>query len=366
MSIPYEQLFFLFAKALIVTMFVVLCLKSASFQLGLVDYPGGRKKHKKVVPLIGGLAIFIAVSVLLLPFILHNNVYVTFWLMCFALVIISTVDDLYGLNASHRLIMQFLLTCMVVVFGNTVVLHLGNLLGFGDISLGSMSLLFTGFAMVGIANSVNMMDGVDGLTGCVSLVEFGCLLFLTTHCGARIETVIIVIMMGAILAFLCFNFPIKCLEKRKIFLGDAGSLLIGFMLAWLCVRITQDPVVGHYPPVLMLWIVALPLMDAIHLMINRTIRGVSPFRGDRRHIHHLLLQLNYSPRDTVLMLTALAIVIAVSGICLYRIGTPEWLLFVGMFLLFCAYSMLSYTLKKRVSRRQYKYSIPFFRTEMQN
>lgn len=355
-EISFGYLIPLFTWALIVTLFVLFCFYSLSFKWGLVDYPGGRKKHKNAVPLIGGISIFIAVSALLINLVPYNQAYFVFWLSCIALVLLSVTDDLYGLRAMHRLIPQFILACLIIVFGETSIANLGNLFGWGDVLLGHASLFFTAISLVGITNAVNMMDGVDGLTGCVSLVEFGCLLFLAIYCGLQTEAVVIAVIMGAILAFLAFNFPTKLSEKHKVFLGDAGSTLMGLTLAWLCTRMSQGNI-HHYPPVLMLWIMALPLMDTLHLMINRKFRGVSPFKADRRHIHHILLQLDYSPRQVVLILMSLSLLIGVGGIGLWMSGVPEWLLFAGMIILFCIYSVLAYIFKKRVSRRKYKFSI---------
>ena len=358
-SIAFGQMIPLFTWSLVATLLVLICLYSLSFKLGLVDHPGGRKKHKNAVPLIGGISIFIGASVLLINRIPFNQAYIVFWLSCLVLLLLSIADDLYGLRPGHRLITQFLLACIIMVFGETSISNLGNLLGWGDILLGQTSLLFTGVSLVGITNAVNMMDGVDGLTGCVSLVELGCLLFLSIHSGAQTETLVIAIIMGAISAFLMFNFPSKLSEKYKVFLGDAGSTLMGLTLAWFCVRMSQSNS-HYYPPVLMLWIMALPLMDTLHLMINRKLRGVSPFKADRRHIHHILLQLDYSPREVVLILMSLALIVGVGGICLWMSGVPEWLMFTGIICVFCVYLVLAYLFKKRVSRRKYKFSIfPF-------
>lgn len=356
-SISLGHLSLWFIGSSVMTLLLLIMLYPVSFKLGLVDYPGGRKKHNNAVPLIGGIAVFIGASVLLFQSIPYSQVYLIFWSVCFVLVLLSVMDDLYGLKPSHRLILQFILVCIIVVFGATNISNLGDLLGFGDITLGQLSLFFTVFSLVGIMNAVNMMDGVDGLTGCVSLVEFGCLLFLSITSGATTEALIIVIIMGTIAAFLLFNFPSKFSETRKVFLGDAGSMLMGLTLAWLCVRITLSSHSQPYPPVLMLWIMALPLMDTLHLMINRKLRGVSPFMADRRHIHHILIQLQYSARETVLILTALALIIGATGILLCINGASEWFLFAWIIILFCIYSALAYSLKKRVSRRKYKLSV---------
>jgi UDP-GlcNAc:undecaprenyl-phosphate GlcNAc-1-phosphate transferase len=362
-SIMFVHLIPLIAGTFIVTLLVMILFCPASIKLGLVDHPGGRKKHKNVVPLIGGISIFIGASLFLVKLIPYNQSYFVFWLCCLILVLLSIADDLYGLRPISRLLTQFIIACIIVVFGGTGITNLGNLLGWGDILLGQAALLFTGFSLVGIMNAVNMMDGLDGLTGCVTLVELGCLLFLSIHCGAQTEAMIIAIVAGAIFAFLIFNFPAKFSEKRKVFLGDSGSTLMGLTLAWLCIRMSQDET-AHYPAVLMLWIMALPIMDTLHLMINRKLRGVSAFKADRRHIHHILLQLDYSPKQVVLILMTVSLVMGIGGVSLWMNGVPEKMLFVGIIALFSIYSSLAYLFKKRVSRRKYKFSvIPSWRAQ---
>ena len=149
-----------------------------------------------------------------------------------------------------------------------------------------------------------------------------------------------------------FNFPSKFVLTRKVFLGDSGSMLLGLTLAWLCVRLTQVP--NGYPPVLMLWIMALPLMDTIYLIINRKARGVSAFKADRRHMHHVLLQLNYTPRQTTLILMSMSFFIGSTGVILHMYGLNDWMLFYGFILLSLVYATLSYGLKKRVVARKNK------------
>jgi UDP-GlcNAc:undecaprenyl-phosphate/decaprenyl-phosphate GlcNAc-1-phosphate transferase len=355
-SIPFVHLSPLFIWALIITLLILIFLYPLSINYGFVDHPFGRKKHKNAVPLIGGISIFIGASAILIKAIPYNQTYMIFWLCCFVLVLLSVADDIFRLKPKHRLVMQFILACLIIVFGETSISNLGNLLGWGDVLLGQASLWFTAISMVGITNAVNMMDGLDGLTGCVSLVELSCLLFLSIHYGVQTEAMVIAIVMGAVVAFLIFNFPTKFSEKRKVFLGDAGSTLMGLTLSWLCVRLSQDSS-NHYPPVLMLWIMALPVMDTLHLIINRKIRGVSPFKADRRHIHHILLQLDYSPRQVVLILMSLSFMVGAGGIYLWMSGAPEWLLFAGMVILFSVYSAMAYLFKKRVSLRKYKFLI---------
>lgn len=347
-----EQLL-LFSLSLSITVVLLFLFYSISFRMGLVDVPGGRKKHKEVVPLIGGLSIFIGSSSLLTYVLFWQMDYVVFLLACLALVSVCLIDDKYTLPANHRFLAQFLSIGVMIVFGKTMVTDLGDLVGLGPIMLGWLSIPFTLFALIGTINAVNMMDGVDGLTGCVSFVELGLMLYLASSIGAYVEATMIVVFMGAILAFLFFNFPHKFAETRKIFLGDVGSMFIGLLLAWLTVRLTQG--VHHYPPVLMLWILALPLMDTMHLIINRKARGVPVFKADRRHIHHMLLQLMYSPRQTTLILSLFSASIGVLGVLFVNHGVHDYMLFLGIIMIFCMYSCVGLLLKKRVGARRYKF-----------
>lgn len=236
------------------------------------------------------------------------------------------------------------------MFGKTALFNLGNLLGVGALNLQKFSIPFTCFAVIGIINAVNMMDGVDGLTGGVSLIECFILLVLSNHIGLTGSCMILTSVLGGIVAFLFFNFPSRLSSKYKIFLGDAGSMFIGLTLAWACVRITQCD--NGYPPALMLWVMALPLMDAIYLIINRKMRGFSPFRADRRHMHHILLNLGYSPKQTTLIMMAFSLLMNLLGVFLYLRATPDWLLFYGFIAVFLLYASVSYMLKKRIVARK--------------
>ncbi|MCR9191750.1 MAG: undecaprenyl/decaprenyl-phosphate alpha-N-acetylglucosaminyl 1-phosphate transferase [Gammaproteobacteria bacterium] len=315
-------------------------------KIGLVDNPGGRKKHQAPVPLVGGFAIFLSLTITLGVLEPINTCFI-FWVMCCALVLISGVDDKVALRASHRFILHFLIVCTGSLFGGSYITQVGDLVGSGVLVLGMGSVVFTGVSVVGVINAVNMMDGIDGLTACVTLVEVGLLFILSLFGHYQVETMVIGAFIGALLAFLVFNFPSQLFEKYRVFLGDTGSMLIGLMLAWLCIRLTQTGEY-RYPPALMLWILALPLMDTLYLMVDRKLRGVSLFRPDRHHIHHLFLRLNFTPRQTVSILSLISLSIGLVGIALYRLKVPELYLFLGALIVFGSYSMGVYTLKRRL------------------
>lgn len=349
----YVSLLIFFLGAGLLTYISIAFFYPRSFKLGLVDSPGGRKKHEDTVPLIGGISIFIGVSVINFFFMPYSFTYFVFWLVTFFLFLLAMLDDLRGIEPSYRLFIQFLLVCMISIFGKTTLFSLGNLLYLGEVKLGIFSLFMTGFTVVGIMNAVNMMDGVDGLTGSISLVEFICMLFLTITLEETNDSLFLSSIIGAILVFLFYNFPSKFSKNKKVFLGDVGSLLIGLSLAWFCIRLTQGEG-AHISPVLMLWIVALPLMDALHVMANRKSRGVSLFKADRRHIHHILLNLNYTVKQVVIILMSFSFIVSSIGILLYFRGASDGTLFLGILLVFCVYSFGSYKLKKKVSKRHGK------------
>ena len=346
-----SQPVFVFACTILVTILTICLMFNLSFKLGLVDLPGGRKKHKNLTQLIGGIGIFIGISVTI-ACLFTDKIYLSYWIASLLLTVIGVTDDRYPLTFNVKFFTQFIALLIVIFFGHAVILNLGDLFGVGIIELSILSIPFTCFAMIGIINAVNMMDGVDGLTGCVSLAELLMLFFLANRIGLRQELLIITAFIGAVLSFLLFNFPSVFSLKRKIFLGDSGSMLLGLTLSWLCVRLTQGS--NSYPPALMLWVMALPLMDTIYLIFNRKARGVSAFKADRRHMHHILLQLNYTARQTTLILMSASFITGAIGILLHIYGLSDWMLFYGFVFLSLIYATFSYGLKKRVVARKHK------------
>lgn len=337
---------FIWFFSLILTIIMLVWFSKISIKVGLIDQPGGRKKHKYSVPLIGGLGIFCSTTLIFFSLFFSNKIYFGYWLSSFILLCACILDDKKTLSSKARLLVQLFSALIIIAISNLKINNLGNLFGYAPIILGIFSIPFTCFSIIGVINAVNMMDGVDGLTGAVSSVEFFMLFLLAIHTGANREMMLIIAFLGSIFAFLLFNFPSKFSEKRKLFLGDAGSMLIGLTLAYLCIQLTQAP--NGYPPILMIWIMALPIMDTLYLIINRKTRGVPVFKADRRHIHHILLLLNCIPRQTTLILMATSCVISSLGILLYLLGVSDYVLFYGFVIIFIFYSILSNYLKKLI------------------
>jgi UDP-GlcNAc:undecaprenyl-phosphate GlcNAc-1-phosphate transferase len=342
----FDEPVFIWIFSLILTIVMLLWFSKISIKVGLVDQPGGRKKHKYSVPLIGGIGIFCSTTLIFLSLLLSNKPYFGYWLSSFILLCTCILDDRKTLSSKTRLLIQLFSALTVVTISDLKIDNLGNLFGYAPIALGILSVPFTCFSIIGVINAVNMMDGVDGLTGTVSSVEFFMLFLLALRIDANLEMLLIISFLGAIFAFLLFNFPSHFAEKHKLFLGDAGSMLIGLTLSYLCIKLTRLP--NGYPPILMIWIMALPIMDTLYLIINRKKRGVPVFKADRRHIHHILLLLNYMPRQTTLILMVSSYAISSLGILLYLLGASDSTLFYGFIIIFILYSMLSHHLKKQI------------------
>lgn len=322
--------------AFIVTLFCIIAIRPVAIKLGLVDIPGGRKLHSGSVPLIGGIAIFFGIGFGLLTLDTSLMPYRSLVAAMGLLLFLGILDDAHELSAKVKLLGQIIAALIISVWGHSVLYHLGNLLGLGSIHLGSLSLPFTVVAIVGLINAVNLVDGVDGLAGSMLLVQtlalMLCCLFLKLYSEARFLSVIVASLLG----FLTFNFPIGHYQKRRIFMGDAGSMVLGLLLAWFAIKLTQGQG-AVLKPVFMVWIMAFPLLEIGASIIRRLLKGRSPFYPDKLHLHHLLLRGGYSARATTLMISLFSLVMASLGLLFAYLQVPDGL----MFLLF-AFVFLSY------------------------
>jgi UDP-GlcNAc:undecaprenyl-phosphate GlcNAc-1-phosphate transferase len=194
----------------------------------------------------------------------------------------------------------------------------------------------TVFAVVGVVNSINMMDGLDGLGGSIALVAFAWYAAVAALSGLVTQFMVAVIFCGAIAGFLVFNLRFPWQKQARVFLGDAGSLMIGFALGWFAIDLTQGA--GRtMPPIAALWILVLPLADCVSLMTRRLSARRSPFVADSHHIHHYLLARGYTHGQTLGILAGLSVLFGSVGFFGWRLGVPEPLLFWPFFLGFFAY-----------------------------
>jgi UDP-GlcNAc:undecaprenyl-phosphate/decaprenyl-phosphate GlcNAc-1-phosphate transferase len=303
-------------------------LRPLAIHWDIVDSPGGRKCHEGDIPLVGGLAIFLAVVVNLLWLPLPDWPVVGFVAASAVLLVVGLLDDAHE-HTSPRL--RFVVQCLaalIMIYGGDVVLQdLGRILdGVAPVGLGLLAVPFTVFAAVGFVNALNMIDGVDGLAGSVALTAAAGMIFFALRAGDLQSAVVLLLLAAAILGFLLFNWRFSHTGSAKVFLGDAGTMFVGGALCWFSIQLSQGE--GRaMTPVTALWLFAVPLIDTVSMMLRRVLKGRSPFAADREHFHHLLLLAGFKERETVLLILLLSVGCAGVGILGDHYGLSEAVLF---------------------------------------
>lgn len=296
-----------FASAAASSAVAILFLYGYAEDLGLIDRPNERKKHVGEIPVIGGLCAFIGVIAGVAvagQFHLFGN-YVLFTAAVLALV--GALDDRMDLSVCVRLLVQTIAVLTVVICTGVHIHTLGHLFGH-ELELGVFGIPLTLIAVIGLLNAFNMMDGIDGLAGMLALVSVGA---IAVYQGASHwhELTLPLLMAAALLPYLAVNLG---LIGRKIFLGDAGSMVIGYLLAWALIKLSQgNPT--RLSTIDVLWCVALPVLDTLAVTIRRIREGKSPFKPDRGHIHHLMLNAGLTPRTALIVLVTFAGALAYIG-----------------------------------------------------
>jgi UDP-GlcNAc:undecaprenyl-phosphate/decaprenyl-phosphate GlcNAc-1-phosphate transferase len=310
----------------LVTFLAIIALRPLAYAIDLIDRPGGHKTHHGEIPLMGGLAMFfgivfgLAISGSGLSEI--NNLLVSATM----LIVVGLLDDRFSLSPWIRLVVQFGATLPMMFGAGMVVTSLGNPFGGGEVELGALSYPFTALLIMSSINAFNMLDGMDGLAGGVALSAF---LFLAAVAGAAINAGALIhagVMIGAVVAFLVFNAPLKFNESIRCFMGDAGSTILGFFVALLCIELSQGPA-RAVPPVVALWFVAWPLFELLWSTFRRVATGRSPFKADNRHFHHVLTAAGFGVRSIFGIAIGLSLLLAGAGLLLDRLDAPHALSF---------------------------------------
>lgn len=315
--------------ALAMTALAISLLRKPAIALGLTDRPGGRKQHQGVVPLTGGLGVFIGflAVVPLLPLPLGE------WLPLLVgmamLVLCGVVDDARDMRSLVKLGVQLAAALLLVVWGGLAVHFLGTFPGVGAVTLGWVALPLTVVAVAGLVNAVNMMDGIDGLAGGMVVAMLGWLAFVAGLQGQYELLGVILSLAAAVVGFLLFNLRHPWRSKASVFMGDAGSMALGFAIAWFVVALSQAEV-AVISPIAYGWILVLPVMDTLSLAIRRVRKGQSPFSADREHLHHIFLRAGFTHGGTTLTLVLVAFGLGAVGVLGSLVGVPDVLLLMGL------------------------------------
>lgn len=341
------------------TLIAIVALAPLASKFGLVDVPTERKQHRDAVPLIGGLAIFIAFLTGTLLWgatdtsmvVIKGQSALGVLLGCSAfLVVTGMLDDRFHLGVLMRIASEVLVALTIIELLDLRLTWLGDLVGTGEIRMPpTVSYIFTVVAMFGLMNAFNMLDGIDGLLA--SLV-------ITTIVGFHLLTatepsLVSLFIVASLSAFLISNLKLSPIVPKS-FLGDAGSKLLGFVVVCLLLGAASGQVGGPklIKPATALYLVAVPLFDMVFTTLRRVISNGSPFAADRSHIHHLFLDLGFSHRRALVLIVTINLAAAALGLLLHRLNAPEYYqlgIFIGMFLLYCLLASQAWIVAKKIT-----------------
>lgn len=325
----YEFLTLFLVAAIACAVFVLFFVRSAE-RWGLMDRPGGRKQHEAATPVVGGIAMGVAFFVGMVWFFPLKDGQAYFLLGVAMLLLLGVVDDLKDLAARRKIMLQVVAVLVMIVPNAIYLSHLGDLVGLGRVELGLFAIPFTVFATVGLINAVNMSDGIDGAAGGLVATSSLWLLILALAGGRSDLVQELLLFFGVTVGFLCFNMRTPLRSCAAVFMGDAGSMMLGAMLAWYSVHITQMQLSGGaLPPIVILWILGLPVLDTVVLMLRRIRQGRSPFSAGRDHMHHIWTHAGFSVGQTTAILMTVQALLGAAGVLGWRAGVPEWGLTAG-------------------------------------
>lgn len=319
------SIFLSLGTALLISFAATPIVKTFAQKVGAMDVPGeARRVHDHPIPRMGGLAIFIGFLLSVVLFADISKQVRGILLGAIIIVTIGAIDDIVSLNAWVKLAGQIAAAVVAVLHGVIIeVLMNPNIFSQSEhLILGIFSIPITIIWIVGVTNSVNLIDGLDGLAVGVSAIASVTMLVVAMVASEGNTAVILAALAGACIGFMPYN-----LNPAKIFMGDTGALLLGYVLSTVSVMgmIKFYAVVTFIVPVLAL---AIPVCDTLFAIIRRVIRGQSPFTPDRGHFHHRLLDMGYSQKQAVAILYAISAILGVGAVILATTGEVKVLFFI--------------------------------------
>lgn len=316
-------------------------LQPISLKVGLVDHPDeGRKQHEAPTSLAGGLGVLagLVAAALLAPTSGELNTQLLALLAAATPILVAGLwDDYAGSSVRLRLVAQLAAAVSMVFLGEVVVRDLGFLTGSGErVLLDAWAVPLTVICIVGAINALNMIDGLDGLAGGTALVALAWYAIVGANQGMVFEMMLAFMSMGAVGGFLVFNLRHPLRKRASVFLGDTGSMLLGLILVWLSISLTQGSQ-ASFPAMMSVWVLGLPLLDTLSVMVVRVAQRRSPMSPDRNHLHHMLMRAGFNERQTVSLLLLAALGFGAIGVGAWQLGVPEPVLFYGSFTVYFIY-----------------------------
>jgi len=276
-------------------------------KLSLIDVPNKRSSHKKVTPRGAGLVFGFMFFLGILIFDFSNFSEIKYTLLAILIIYFSgLIDDIYSISSIQKFV--FIIIASIIVFFNGYqITNIGTFLTI-PFNLGYLALPFTVFAIVGFTNALNLSDGLDGLAGSISIIILSTIFITGVVNNDNTLIVWSGILISVVLAFLTLNW-----HPAKVFMGDSGSLLLGFVIAILSIK-----TVSYANPVSILFLAALPILDTMVVFVRRIQRKISPFKADKNHLHHILNNIKQDKAFTVRMLISIQLVFSCMFLQLHR------------------------------------------------
>ncbi|MCB1783642.1 MAG: undecaprenyl/decaprenyl-phosphate alpha-N-acetylglucosaminyl 1-phosphate transferase [Alphaproteobacteria bacterium] len=325
---------------------------AVALRVGFVDTPGGRKQHEEAVPPIGGLVLF---PVFIVIGYLSGMKLETNWALFTGLIILLVVgafDDRRHVNPWIKFAAQFLAAGIIVGFGGARLGNLGNLFGYGLFGIDAIAFPFCVIATVLLINAINLMDGLDGLAGGKTAVILGWFAVAAAMAGDLQYLLGLCTALGALGGFLFYNMRHPFQARANIFLGDAGSMCLGLLVAWFALKMGA----GKQPalvPISVAWIIGLPIFDACGQFYRRVREGRHPFSPDRGHFHHHFIQAGFSVGRTSVLIMAIGFFMGAFGYIGLLVGVPQVILTIAWIALLFIHMALSYRKERYVKLLAY-------------
>jgi len=287
-------------------------------RIGAVDHPDERKVHVSVTPRMGGLAFLI--SLLFIPFTMLEISSTTqgFLIGLFIIGFTGIADDMFDISPKHKFLGIITGTGVFLIMSGTAIEELGDLFATGNIETGWFAIPLTLIAMVGFINALNLSDGLDGLAAGITLIASFFLGSFALTLGDTESLMITVVLFGSMVGFLYFN-----AHPARVFMGDTGSLILGYVLACLSLMLLKSGGGAVISPISMGILLGLPLSDTIYVMTRRVLMGKSPFRPDKTHFHHRLIDLGLPHTAVVALFYGLIFFYGTAAVLFS--GSTEWL-----------------------------------------
>ena len=265
-----------------------------------------------------------------------NNFSISLYMCALFIMIFMIFDDYLTIRPVYRLMFQFCIAGLMIAMSGEYLHQIGNIFGLGVIELGIFAIPFTIFCVVGLMNAFNMIDGLNGICASLALIPIMYVTFLGNFSYG------LLVPIGSILGFMAYNLGYLG-KKRSVFLGDSGSNMLGFSVAFICIEYSQNINHSSYiNPVTALWIVAIPLIDCVSVVISRALKGIMPFRPGRDHLHHKLLDLGIKPRRILIIFIITSSVLALVGFVIEaNFQNEEYISFYSFLVLALFYYLLS-------------------------